>query len=525
MADERAQRSADGEPAPPIIPDMRLIKPVGRGSFGVVWLGEETMMPGVFRAVKILHARGAGGSSRHASLDAADHAADAGLSAAAARELEGLRAYQTRASGHPHLVELHRVGMAGDGAGVYYVMDAADHAGGAQPFRPDDYRPQSLDTLVKSQERLTARVAAEYARQLLNALDHLHAGGVKHRDVKPSNVLFVRGQLKLADLGLAATGAASVGGTLPYLPPESNEPDDLYATGMVLYHMLTGLSAERFPEWPGELRPSVAPGLREVRAVVSRACSRDPAARFRTPRAMERALAEAMHELPARRTTSSRVAASAAIAAAALAGWGGYELGQRPPAGAPSLVSYGKPPYDGSQQELYSDPPLENATFLLSRVVGADPVNLTWLDSVGGTAEAYDIQMRFEGPDKLAVAGGFWFALESNPVALSVSDYDAGQTGAVMQVWLVLLDPSGAPVSDACVELLYWGQPATAPGTHGRFFDRIPLDGVRELDRAYYVVLVATMAVNLDRAMEFRSPAALLEPEHYRHIATIVRRR
>ncbi|MFN0135621.1 MAG: protein kinase domain-containing protein [Phycisphaerae bacterium] len=519
MSQDALQLGSNDNPdaTPPAIPDIRLIKPVGQGAFGVVWLGEETMMPGVFRAVKILHARPAGGSSRDGALDV--HEATGELSATALRELEGLRAYQTRASGHPHLVEVHRVGMVPSGSrSVYYVMDAADHAGGAQPFRPDDYRPQSLEALVRSQERLTPRVAAEYARQLLNALDHLHAGGVRHRDVKPSNVLFIRGQLKLADLGLAAAAAAA-GGTRPYVPPESQEPDDLYAAGMVLYQMLTGFSASRFPEWPAELRPAGAPGLREVRAVMSRACSRDPQERFRTAREMERALAAAMHEVAPRRARTLR--ASVAVALALLAGWGGFALGRRD---VTELTRYGVPPYDGSQQEPGPELPGEDRIGL-SRVVGTETVTLTWLDSVGGNVQAYDIQMRFEGADKLAVAGGLWFALENNPVALTVHDYDPGKTGAVMQAWLVLLDPGGKPVNDACVELLYWGQPESMPGTHLRFFDRIPLDGVSEIDRAYSVVLVATMAVDLDRAIEFNTPAALLEPEHYRHIATIVRRR
>ena len=90
-----------------------------------------------------------------------------------------------------------------------------------------------------------------YAGQLLAALACLHAAGMAHRDVKPANCLFFAGELKLADFGLltAAGLAASRLGTLRYMPPDGymDARADVYAAGLVIYEMISGLGAERFP--------------------------------------------------------------------------------------------------------------------------------------------------------------------------------------------------------------------------------------------------------------------------------------
>src|SRR5262249_7720894 len=102
-----------------------------------------------------------------------------------------------------------------------------------------------------------AQLALAVAEQIGAALDWAHAGGVLHRDVKPSNVpIAADGRLVLGDFGLArvlqpgaslhATQSGLVAGTPAYMAPEQalGEPadsrTDLYGLAVVLYEIVTG---------------------------------------------------------------------------------------------------------------------------------------------------------------------------------------------------------------------------------------------------------------------------------------------
>jgi len=513
------------EPARPAIPDIELIKPIGRGAFGEVWLGEERMLPGVFRAVKIVrHRIRLGPPERHDGLTSSDP----GSTDHAARELFGVQTSQSRAARHPHLVEILRVGRLNDASAtdppIFYVMEAADHIGGPQPFRPSDYRPLSLDALLRAHGPLAPLSAAAYARQILAALEYLHANQVHHHDVKPSNLLFVRGHLKLGDLGLAGANDGASGGTRAYCPPESSAPDDLYATGIVLYEMLTGLSADRFPEWPASLRADSAPFLREVRHVMSRACEREPSRRFATPRAFAHALAEATTVAPSAVRPGWRK--RTAWATVVLLAWAGsLWLMQNWMSHSPAQVTpetYGTAPFDGSVQVLSSGALPDGSQIELTRKVGREAIRIAWPEYVG-TVEVFDLQIRFESPTILCVAGGYRMTLANNSVALSVSEYDPSETGFVMQLWLVLLGPDGEPADEQdAIELLYYGQPEAEPGTDGRFFDHVPIPP--EFAGPLRLVIASTMAVNLQLAIDEHRLGAVLEPEHYQDVAVLMRR-
>ncbi len=108
------------------------------------------------------------------------------------------------------------------------------------------------DTLAETYERGDRLDSDALARQLLSALDHMHAAGIVHRDVKPSNVLITDdGQARLTDFGIAQpedathlTQTGQVIGSRGYMAPEveagkrATPRSDLYSSGMVLLDCL-----------------------------------------------------------------------------------------------------------------------------------------------------------------------------------------------------------------------------------------------------------------------------------------------
>jgi hypothetical protein len=150
-------------------------------------------------------------------------------------------------------------------------------------------------------------VLAQLIYQIARALAYAHSMGVFHRDVKPSNILVDRpGFVYLTDFGIARpavymqrlTAANEVLGTAEYLSPEQvqgGEGDaqaDQYELGTVLYQLLTRrppfegtprevMSAHLHlaPVPPIEFRPEIGEAFN---AVVLRALSKDPSARFPT---------------------------------------------------------------------------------------------------------------------------------------------------------------------------------------------------------------------------------------------------
>jgi serine/threonine-protein kinase len=115
---------------------------------------------------------------------------------------------------------------------------------------------RTLRDLIREQAPLTPTRALAILEEILRALAAAHESGIIHRDIKPENVLISpRGQLKVADFGLAraissSTSATATGGvlmgTVSYLPPElvvdgtADARSDVYAVGVVLFEMLTG---------------------------------------------------------------------------------------------------------------------------------------------------------------------------------------------------------------------------------------------------------------------------------------------
>lgn len=213
------------------------------------------------------------------------------------REFEGIQRYEKVSQNHPGLVDVLHVGRNSEGGFYYYVMELADdEVNGDEEVHVETYRPRTLSSDLRRMPTRPVRECVDLGMSMAGALGHLHHAGLTHRDVKPSNIIFVKGQPKLADVGLvASTGQRTFVGTEGYVPPEGpgTSSADLYSLAMVLYEMHTGKCRLDFPELPTNLE--IAPTVnrdewRALNRVICRAGSPDPRKRFESAHAFARAL-------------------------------------------------------------------------------------------------------------------------------------------------------------------------------------------------------------------------------------------
>jgi len=294
---EDAKDAVSARGSPPEVPDLELIRPIGEGGFGQVWLGRNRTT-GRLRAVKLI---------------ALHHK---GRADPAGREIVSLTRLETRiGSHHPNLMDIHHVGKTDDY--LFYVMDLADDVSGSAISCDSSYRPATLEGQL-ADAPFAADDCFRHASQLVAGLASLHEAGMVHRDVKPSNCLFVDGELKLADFGLLtdADRQTSQVGTRGYMPPDGRMDTraDVYAAGLVIYEMITGLPAERFPSL-GEAVHELGknPVLAVLNRLVLKACQPNPDDRYRDARGM---LADLEVAKPKTAEGSRRSTISMAVSAA-----------------------------------------------------------------------------------------------------------------------------------------------------------------------------------------------------------------
>jgi serine/threonine-protein kinase len=200
---------------------------------------------------------------------------------------------------HPHIAALF--GVVRDSAQLCMVMELT--------------KGETLGALMKRTGALSWERAILLTGQMLDALHYAHERGVVHRDIKPSNLMVgPDDQLKLMDFGIArlmgTTRVTRLGfsvGTLEYMAPEQIRGEDvdgradIYATGVVLYEMVTGqlpfahsreqalmfahLQQEVVP--PRLYRPNLPWRLSDV---IVRALAKAPSDRFATAREFSDAL-------------------------------------------------------------------------------------------------------------------------------------------------------------------------------------------------------------------------------------------
>jgi serine/threonine-protein kinase len=194
---------------------------------------------------------------------------------------------------HPGIVAVHDQGVdrgTPDGEHVFLIMELIE--GG------------TLRDLITERGTLSTPLALSVLEPVLSALAAAHQAGLVHRDVKPENVLIGHdGVVKVADFGLvravasaSTTSDSTILGTVAYLSPEqvatgaSDSRSDVYAAGIVLYEMLTGVTpylgdtaisvAYRHVNEDVPAPSTLAPGIpAELDRLVVRATRRDPAQR------------------------------------------------------------------------------------------------------------------------------------------------------------------------------------------------------------------------------------------------------
>lgn len=254
---------------PPPVPDHELIRRIGRGAYGEVWLARSAT--GAFRAVKIV---------RRQSFDH-DRPFE--------REFEGILKFEPISRRHDSQVNILHVGRGDDC--FYYVMELADDQATGGQINPEHYTPRTLKSDLLFHGRLPFEECVRIGLALTTALENLHGNGLVHRDVKPSNIIFVNGVPKLADIGLVTgiDATRSFVGTEGFAAPEGpgTPQADLYSLGKVLYEIATGKDRQEFPELPTQLRELPGrEGLMELNAVIAGACRHDPKDRYASATAM-----------------------------------------------------------------------------------------------------------------------------------------------------------------------------------------------------------------------------------------------
>ncbi|MCX6905025.1 MAG: bifunctional serine/threonine-protein kinase/formylglycine-generating enzyme family protein [Verrucomicrobia bacterium] len=291
--------------------DYQLLRLIGRGAYGEVWLARDRQ--GAYCAVKVVF------------RESFDH------DRPYEREYEGIRKFEPVSRSYDHQVQILHVARQDEQGRFYYIMELADDQRTGQKIDPRIYEPKTLKSELKKLGRFPVEECLRVGLALTGALENLHQHGLIHRDTKPGNIIFVKGVPKLADIGLVTDRAVSVSyvGTEGYIPPEgpSSAQADIFSLGKVLYEMATGRDRMDFPELPTDLQELPDhEALLKLNAVIAKACARDPRQRYESARAMFADLARVQkgkslrHHTGLRRgllVTAKLVACAALLAAAA----------------------------------------------------------------------------------------------------------------------------------------------------------------------------------------------------------------
>ncbi|MBU0551348.1 serine/threonine protein kinase [Myxococcota bacterium] len=278
----------------------RLVRPLGQGQMGAVYLAHDTRLMDRACAIKLLHP---------GRLDAPHR-----------QRFERESRIMARLNS-PHIVQLLDVGLTPDG----------------QPFLALEYlEGRPLSAAFSPEAPLPLASALRITRQILRGLSAAHAAGIIHRDLSLNNVFLVRTEggaehVKIFDFGLAKDSTGLSGealtqrgtalGTPTHMSPEQfqglaiDHRADLYAVGVILYRMISGQppfqATAELPESIGRLDPILRIGWQHIKrrpplieglhpwlwAYIERLLAKDPERRFQGAEAALVALDEAERAL------------------------------------------------------------------------------------------------------------------------------------------------------------------------------------------------------------------------------------
>ena len=268
----------------------RLVREIGRGGMGVVWVAHSLVL-GVDVALKLIRAS----------------AASSALSSRMARE-----AHAAARLGHPALVRVFDFGWTRHGD-PYLVMELV--------------QGETLAALVKREVRIPAIRAVQTLLPIVDGLRMAHDKGIVHRDIKPDNVFLAadalgRRQPKLLDFGIAKvdkqidgrlTQIGAVLGSPDYMSPEQalglddiDERTDIWSLCVVLYEVITGTVPFQKPNYNALMHaiinedptPSVdcGAGDKSLWQVIERGLKKQREDRFQTVTDLGEALALWLYE-------------------------------------------------------------------------------------------------------------------------------------------------------------------------------------------------------------------------------------
>ncbi len=270
----------------------RIVKLIGEGGMGAVYLGENTRIKRKV-AIKVLHA-------------------------SVAEKVEVVARFEREAQaagriGSEHIVEVLDLGSLPSNE-RFMVMEYLEG--------------EDLTSRIKSRKRLTPHECIPILDQVLEGLGAAHEAQIVHRDLKPDNIFILNNKagradfVKILDFGvskfsaldseMSMTRTGAVMGTPYYMSPEQakggvvDNRSDLYAIGVVLYQMVTGrvpFNASSFnellfkialesPEPVEQIVPDCPPSFT---AIINKAMAREPEARFQSSQEFRAVLQQWAH--------------------------------------------------------------------------------------------------------------------------------------------------------------------------------------------------------------------------------------